>query len=66
MADQAAQQEITIKEASFPSCDHSFTTHYRRNTYQLRNNQLQHIKREETTLNCPATMPRGLGTPLLN
>jgi len=26
MADQAGQLEITIKEASFPSCDHSFMT----------------------------------------
>jgi len=24
MADQSGQQEITIKEASFPSCDHSW------------------------------------------
>jgi len=40
MADQAGQLEITIKEVSFPSCDHSFMTPYRRNTYQERNNQL--------------------------
>jgi hypothetical protein len=43
-AEQTA--ELGIKEASFQAWD-SFTAHYR-STHQERDNQLQHIKKEET------------------
>ena len=43
-----------------------FTPHYRRSTHQERDLELRHIKKEETTPDCPATIPRGPGTPPLS
>jgi len=48
MAKAEQTAELDIKEASFQAWD-SFTTHYRWSTHQERDNQLRHIKKEETT-----------------
>ena len=44
----------------------SFNAHDRKGTHEEMNSQLRHIKTEETTSDCSATMPRGPGTPLFS
>jgi hypothetical protein len=50
--------EIHRKEGS-PGCVHSFDA-------RTRNNQLGHIKKGDTTPDCPAMMPRRVGTTPLS